>query len=108
MQNDEQTIEALIQSKNLTAPRLTPDDIDAQIVDEQYHQWPGTTFTTCLLTLKNGYNVSGESAAVSPENFDAEIGQKVARRNAREKIWSLQGYLLKECICRENAAKAQG
>lgn len=51
--------------------------------------------TICALILKNGFVVTGESAAASPENFDAEIGQKIARDNARNKIWQLEGYLLR-------------
>jgi hypothetical protein len=93
---DEQAIEAEIQSKGLNAPRLTPDLIDAAIVSEQYHVFAGTTMTVCALTLRNGYIVTGESAAASPENFDQAIGRKIARDNARNKIWALEGYLLRE------------
>lgn len=96
MSNTEQEIEKEIQEKNLNAPRLTPDLIDSVIQSEQYHVFENTTLTVCCLTLKNGYNVTGESAAASPQNFDKEIGRKIARQNAREKIWALEGYLLKE------------
>jgi AAA15 family ATPase/GTPase len=89
-------IEQEIQDKGLTAARLTPADIDNAIIDEAYYVFPNTTFTVCLLTLKNGFNVSGESAAASLENFDAEIGRKIAKDNARTKIWALEGYLLKQ------------
>ena len=89
-------IEQEIQSKGLNAPRLSPADIDNAIVGEDYYVFPNTTFTVCLLTLKNGFNVSGESAAASLENFDAEIGRKIAKDNARNKIWALEGYLLKQ------------
>ena len=92
----ESAIEQEIQTKGLNAPRLTPDAIDAAIDGEQYHVFEGTTLTVCCLTLKNGYTVTGESAAASPENFDRDIGQKIARQNAREKIWSLEGYLLRQ------------
>lgn len=92
----EQEIEKEINDKGLNAPRLNPDMIDAAIVSEQYHVFPGTSFTTCLLTLRNGYSVCGESASASPENFDAAIGRKIARQNARNKIWQLEGYLLRE------------
>lgn len=92
----EQEIENEIQAKGLNAPRLTPADIDAEIADEQYHVFDGTTLTVCCLTLENGFTVTGESAAASPENFDQEIGRKIARQNAREKIWPLEGYLLKQ------------
>ena len=91
----ETAIENEIQEKGLNAPRLTPGHIDGAIVAEQYHVFEGTTTTVCCLTLKNGFTVTGESAAASPENFDREIGEKIARQNARDKIWPLEGYLLK-------------
>lgn len=99
--NDEQAVEAEIQAKGLNAPRLSPEKIDAAIVAEQYHVFPGTTLTVCCLTLRNGYHVVGESAAASPENFNVEIGCKIARRDAREKIWALEGYLLREQLSKE-------
>ena len=93
---NEQAIEQEIQDKGLTAPRLTPDAIDATIAGEDYHVFPGTTLTVCCLTLRNGFTVTGESACASPENFDAELGKKIARSNARDKIWALEGYALRE------------
>lgn len=96
MSKTEQEIEAAIQAKKLTAPRLTPADIDSTIVSSAYHRFPGTTVTVCLLTLRNGFSVTGESAAASPENYDEEIGREIARTNARNKIWALEGYLLRE------------
>ena len=97
MSNDK-TTEQMLQKKGLNVPRLTPKLIDDAIVGEYFHVVPNTTLTLCVLTLQNGFTVTGESAAVSPENFDKEIGRKVAKENAREKIWSLEGYLLKEVI----------
>jgi len=52
--------------------------------------------TFCVLVLRNGFTVTGESACASPENFDAEIGRKIARANAVNKIWPLMGYALKQ------------
>lgn len=92
----QKTVEEQIQEKGLNAPRITPDHIQAKVVKEQYHTFEGTTFMVCLLTLENGFNVSGESACASPENFDEEIGKRIARENAVQKIWALEGYLLKE------------
>jgi hypothetical protein len=92
----ETDIENEIQAKGLNAPRLTPAMIDEAIVSEQYYVFPNTTMTVCALTLRNGYIVTGESAAASPENFDQAIGRKIARENARNKIWALEGYLLRE------------
>ncbi|MEO0678851.1 MAG: Gp49 family protein [Pseudomonadota bacterium] len=92
----EQEIEAEIAAKRLTAPRLTPALIDACIVGEQFHRLPGTTVTVCCLSLRNGFAVIGTAAAASAENFDEAIGRKIARENARERIWELEGYLLRE------------
>ena len=92
----ENKLEQEIQNKGLNAPRLTPSKIDEVIVDEAYYVFPGTTVTVCCLTLLNGFNTVGKSAAVSPSNFDAEIGRKLAKENARNKIWALEGYLLKQ------------
>ncbi|MBY4639596.1 hypothetical protein K6L44_06220 [Gluconacetobacter entanii] len=96
MNNSEQKIEWEIVAKKLTAPRLTPEEIDGVIADEQYWIAPGKTLTICVLTLRNGFTVTGESACASPENFDEELGRKIARKNAREKIWPLEGYLLRQ------------
>lgn len=92
----EQEIENEIIEKKLTAPRLTPELIDAAIAGEQYHVFEGSCLTVCCLTLKNGFTVTGESACASPANFNAEIGRKIAFENARGKIWQLEGYLLKQ------------
>lgn len=94
--SDEKAIEKEIQAKGLNAPRLTPDAIDSKILAVQYHVFVGTCMTVCCMTLQNGFQVTGESACASPENFDKEIGEKIAFRNAREKIWGLEGYLLRE------------
>lgn len=114
-----QTIEQEIQAKGLTAPRVTPADIEANIVAETYftaaegvigasathgaYQGEGEIhhdslglLTICVLVLKNGFTVTGESACASPENFDAEVGRKIARQNAVQKVWPLMGYALKE------------
>lgn len=107
------SIEQEIQAKGLTAPRVTPADIEAEIASEHYftaydgakaafndipsaarHALPLLTF--CVLVLKNGFTVTGESACASPENFDAEIGRKIARQNAVQKIWPLLGFRLRD------------
>jgi len=113
MSTDSQ-IEQEIQAKGLTAPRITPADIDANIASEHYFTASDGLFgvsqaakqdwdcpdalellTFCVLVLKNGFTVTGESACASPENFDAEIGRKIARANAVQKIWPLMGYELR-------------
>ena len=95
MAQNEQAVEAEIQAKGLNAPRLNPAHIDATIVKEAFYVFPGTPLTVCALTLQNGFMVVGKSAPASPENFNAELGQKIARDDARNQIWALEGYLLR-------------
>ena len=116
------TIEQEIQAKGLTAPRVTPADIEANIASEHFFTAldgrngainSGTyvgretpvegdadlaqlgLLTFCVLKLRNGFTVTGESACASPENFDAGLGRKIARQNAVAKIWPLMGYELR-------------
>jgi hypothetical protein len=77
-------------------PKVTEDDIAALITKADYHQFPGTTVTVCCLTLKNGYNVVGESACADPGNFDKDYGENLARKDAFNKVWALEGYLLRQ------------
>lgn len=91
--NDE-IIEKEIQDKGLTAPRVTMQLILSKIAKEVF--FFDETLTICVLTLNNGFKVTGESACASPENFNEELGKKIARDNAVNKIWMLEGYLLKE------------
>lgn len=120
---EEKDIEKEIQAKGLTAPRITPADIEANIASEHcFTAWEGaqlaywgdsdpedpkpeegepakdgplSLLTFCVLVLRNGFTVTGESACASPENFDAELGRKIARQNAVAKIWPLMGYELR-------------
>jgi hypothetical protein len=102
---DEKELEQEIQDKGLVAPRLTPDKINAVIADKAFYTFPGTTTTICLITLENGYTTVGESACASPENFDQEIGEKLAFENARNKVWALEGYLLKQRLYQDSQFK---
>ena len=104
MSRNEVAVEAEIQAKGLNAPRLNPVHIDATIVAEQYHVFPGTALTVCALTLKNGFQVVGKSAPASPANFDAELGRKIARDDARNQIWALEGYLLRSKLAEQHPA----
>ena len=91
-------IEKEIQEKNLNAPRLTPKGIDNAIVSAEYYTFPGLKQTVCCLTLRNGFTVVGESACVSPANYNKELGDKIAYDNARDKVWAFEGYLLQQDI----------
>src|SRR5574337_1468 len=108
------------------APRVTKADIEAEIVSEHYftaHQGDAKAvedaafsggalnaaasratpdalrlLTFCVLILRNGFTVTDESACVSPENFDAEIGRKIAREHAIDKMWPLLGFRLRDLL----------
>lgn len=103
--------EQMIQDKGLNAPRVTPADVEAEISGEYFFTAAQATqgcpqfdslalLTFCVLVLKNGFTVTGESACASPENFDAEIGEKIARQKAIEKIWPLLGFRLRDQLSR--------
>lgn len=122
MQNDE--IEKDIQAAGLEAPRVTPANVEASIVSAHFftalqgvlgeikeggnggeydpkHEVPKSVealglLTFCVLVLRNGFTVTGESACASPENFNAEIGRKIARQKAVDKIWPLLGFRLRD------------
>ena len=114
------TLEQEIAEKANKAPRVTPADIEAEIASEHYFTacdgcygaaadridpasipMPLRLLTFCVLVLHNGFTVTGESACASPENFDAEIGRKVARTNAVSKMWLLLGFRLKDQMAAE-------
>jgi hypothetical protein len=77
------------------ADRVTQEQVDDQIIGADYYVFPGTTLTICALKLRNGFIVTGQSAAASPASFDYEIGERLAMDDARRKIWELEGYLLR-------------
>ena len=96
----DQSIEQEIQAKGKTAPRVTPTDIEANIADCEV-----VTFVSrgrkvlrwAVLTTRNGYAVTGQpSCSVSPENDDADIGQRIAIQNAKHELWGLMGYELQQ------------
>ena len=77
---------------------ITEEFIKSQIANVEYHQLTGTTITISVITLKSGFTVTGESACVDPNNFDVEIGNKIAYENAFDKLWQLFGFELKQKI----------
>ena len=141
--NDQQ-IEQEIQAKGLTAPRVTPADIEANIVGEYYftakdaiagyhpaiqvlidglrkfaprvlNTWDSArakiegeipqslaVMTFCVLVLRNGFTVTGESYCADAERFDAETGRNEARKDAINKAWPLMVYALKERLANGN------
>lgn len=121
------SLEREIQAKGLTAPRVTAADIEAEIASEHYFTAadgyrsapcfdpngqptdclpppaPLELLTFCVLVLRNGFTVTGESACASPENFDAEIGRRIARENAVNKVWPLLGFRLRDKLAGQGA-----
>lgn len=113
--NTQNTEQAILEAGANKAPRVTIDDIRANIVSEHYFtaeegaqgalaktrpelgmESPALALLTfCVLVLRNGFTVTGESACASPENFNAEIGRRIARENAVAKVWPLMGYELR-------------
>lgn len=83
-------------AERLTAPRITPGDIDAAIKAVDFYVFPGSMLTVCCLTLQNGYTVTGESACAAPENFKKDIGERYAVESAKRKVWPLLGFMLKQ------------
>lgn len=120
-----ESVEAEIQRKGLTAPRITPLDMERNIASVHYFTAAEGVFganfaktvannesgsevtlpdcgaplgllTICVLVLRNGFTVHGVSACASPENFNADIGQRIARENAVREMWPLMGYQLRD------------
>lgn len=109
-------IEREIVEKGLTAPRVTPESIAAKISSEHYFTalegcigaedlppaqaaaLPDSLdrLTICILVLQNGFTILGKSAPASAANFNADLGRKVARADAVNQIWPLEGYLLRD------------
>ena len=95
-------------------PRITVADIEAEIASEHYftaaqgvsganhvihnenERGPLSLLTFCVLVLRNGFTVTGESACASPANFNAKIGQRAARDAAINKAWQLLGFRLRD------------
>lgn len=119
MTHPDQSLEAAIVAAGANiAPRITPQDVEANIVSENYftagdgvvgaaggpgpHTYDSSLdlLTFCVLVLRNGFTVTGESACASPENFRREIGRRVARENAIDKVWQLMGYELKSRLAK--------
>ena len=95
---NEAQIEQLIQELDLNDIRLTPAMVDAAIDSYSFQVLPGTLVTLCTMKLKKGAIVTGESHVISPSNFKEKVGQEVSYKNAREKIWELEGYLLRQRV----------
>lgn len=105
MTNSPQELESEIISKGLTAPRVTLTDLAGNIVDTEivkHVSKSGQVLRWAVLTTRNGFAVAGKpSCSASKENDNAEIGEKIAIRNAQDELWPLMGYALKENLAQK-------
>ena len=117
---NDQAIENEIKAKGLTAPRVTPADIEANIVQTHYFtasdgchcvyqggpEFQATSnaldlLTFCVLVLRNGFTVTGESFCQDPAKFNAQTGREEARKDAINKLWPMVVYAFKEKLNHE-------
>lgn len=108
---------------NATAPRVSLTDIEAAIahrfeftgadvlnaihwVDEKQPDAPSlSVLSICLLVMKNGFTVIGKSAPASPENFNADLGQKLAYEDGIRQLWPLMGFSLRDRLAHAQRPK---
>lgn len=80
----------------MTDPKVTEEQVEDVIQDTQFYVFPGTTVTVALLTLKNGAKVIGHNyGAIDVTRQDWATGRFEARAMAVEKVWELEGYVLR-------------
>jgi hypothetical protein len=87
------------------APAVTKELIESKITAVEYVT--KGVHTICYITLQNGFTVTGQSACAHPDNYNEELGNKIAYENAFRQIWPLEGYLLKEALYLENEGQKQ-
>lgn len=103
----EDEIEKRIVELRLLAPRLSPENLDAVIGRTTFTVLPSGKVMVCEITLVNGFTVRGEASTVSKANFNEEIGKDISYKNAREKIWQLEGYLLQDKLYKESTKNVE-
>jgi hypothetical protein len=69
-----------------------------KIVDVDYrhlfeYDW---SLTVCMITIENGFVVTGKTTCKNIEIYNKEIGEKLAYNKARDKIKMIEDYILKE------------
>lgn len=104
--------EAIATSHNPKAPRVSLDDVLASIQQESYFlvgdalyktgaikgpydEHPASKMTICVVVLHNGFIVIGKTAPASADNFDPEVGRKLAHEDCIRQIWPLLGFELR-------------
>lgn len=61
---------------------------------------PLELLSVCILVLQNGFTIIGKSAPASAENFNAELGRKLAYEDAIRQCWPLMGFALRDRLSR--------
>lgn len=84
---------------------ITFTDIEAYVVEEYYlnlgaalglpEDHPTRVMTKCILVLKNGFTLTGESGCADPRKYNEVLGRDIARADALKKLWPLMGYVLR-------------
>ena len=95
-------VEAALEA--VPAERVTAERVE-QVIRRETFLRASQTLTICVLTLANGFTVTGESACAAPENYREDLGEHFAREDAKRKIWALEGYLLRERLALVDAAE---
>jgi len=80
------------------ANKVTVDSINERVAGIRFTRLEGETTTLCSIRMVNGFVVHGISNCVDPRNFDKDVGERIAYKNAFEQLWALEGYLLSEQI----------
>lgn len=89
------------------APRVSLADIEAAIAERhdftadkvivrESTAYDVGLLSICILIMHNGFMVIGKSAPASPENFNAELGRKLAYEDAVRQLWPLMGFALRD------------
>jgi hypothetical protein len=86
---------------------VTMDHLESLVVEEEYlRPESAPTLTICVLKVANGFSVRGESACADPAAYDEAKGREFARRDAIQKLWPLEGYLLRQRLHDGGAIKS--
>lgn len=91
--------------------KVTIEDVEKAILSETYTLLPNARTTVCQLTLidngDTGFTVEGQSACVSKENYNPDIGNKIARERALDQVWMVLGYDLAKQLDLQNKLQSK-
>lgn len=96
----EPVTEAELQARS-TAPRVTEAEVLGSIANKEFIKVNEGTLTICVLTLHNGWQVTGESACADLRNYKQDVGERISYDNAVKKIWAFLGFVLRDKLHNE-------